>query len=412
MIANFRHMNAAALKFTPWLITLISFLIGLGFPKTFSLLYIIYFFIAACFFGSDRNSESNPPSYLLLCSASLAFFGITHSAIQILHGVWTPLSQHLGEIIAIIVLPAAGLLVGWMLNQLVPRQISKILFAYALGSLTYALLAVLVSHNPAWNMLQTFSHVLVVPWGNIKYLSTRAVEQRAFLLLGMLPLVFSGIKSPKTITMRLRLVLVLIVFLGLYVNYSTQSRIGFMVIYLSFLPVLLGLGNLRTVLGMFALTTSLPLIAFRLGWICDERVFLQIEFIRRMYLSPMGGRLISFPYKSCIQSERLVFGSFPSSSSFTPHNVILDIYNDSGIIPFCLLLVPVASLLLVLLSYFIRRFRANTLNLSIQLRWSIFCLLITQWMVQPFLYTDQLMFSLGFLFTGLMFSEDAVKQHG
>jgi len=404
-------MNATALKFTPWLITLISFIIGLGFPKTFSLLYITYFFIAACFFGSDSNSKSNPPSYLLLCSASLAFFGITHSVIQILHGVWTPLSQHLHEIIAIIVLPAAGLLVGWMLNELVSRQISKILLAYALGSLTYALLAVLVSHNPAWNLLQTFSHVLVVPWGHIKYLSTRAVEQRASLLLGMLPLVFSGIKSPKTLSMRLRFVLVLIALLGLYVNYSTQSRIVFMVIYLSFLPVLLGFGNLRTVLGMLALTTGLPLIAFRLGWICDERVFLQIEFIRRMHLSPMGGRLMSFPYKSCIQSERLVFGSFPSSSSFTPHNTILDVYNDSGIISFSLLLAPLVVLLIVQLSYFIKSFYANKLNFSLQLRWSIFCLLFTQWMVQPFLYTDQLMFSLGFLFMGLMISENAVKQN-
>jgi hypothetical protein len=130
-----------------------------------------------------------------------------------------------------------------------------------------------------------------------------------------------------------------------------------------------------------------------------------------MYLSPTGGRLISFPYKSCIQSERLVFGSFPSSSSFTPHNVILDVYNDSGIIPFLLLLIPVVALLIVLLSFFIKSFRANTQNCFLQLRWSIFCLLLTQWMVQPFLYTDQLMFSLGFLFIGLMISENAIKQH-
>ena len=265
---------------------LIPFTLGLGIPKSFSILYavLLVFGCKAIFSGSPR-----PPAWVLVIASFLFLFGFSYAGAMVWHGVWYPWQKWLREISAIVFLPAGCFLGGWLYGVFSSKSVNRILISYMAGALIYALISVFISHQPWWNLSQTLSAGLI--------------------------LVLSG-------------------------------------------------------------------------HVCDERVYLQSQFILHMPTALMGGRQLHFPYASCIPSEKLVFGSFAGSSAFTPHNLLLDIYNDAGLIPFSLFL---AAIIL--------------LSSTIALRFSIASVLVVQYLAQPFLYTDQLMFSLGFFFFGSMLFE-------
>ena len=379
----------------------LAFLFGLGFPKSFSLLYLVLLFGG---WQAVRRGAAPPSPLLRWVAMALLLFGCSYAAIQVWHGVWAPWPAYVPEILAVALLPSGGLWVGWLLSNERSDAQSRWLQGYVLGCLVYALWSVGLSHQPWWNLGQTFPHVLRVPWGAPQWLSTRAVEQRGFLALVQLALLGPRLwQLPRC----WGLVLGSLVFgaLGLYVTYSTQSRIGLATLYLALLPLLWHWrpGRWRSLaLACYGLA---PLLALLSGRVCDERLGLVAQFVAHMARAPMGGRLLVFPYASCLPNEKLVFGSQAGSTAFTPHNVILDVFNDAGWIPFVLLLFAMLLLLKAWLQGFLHALEEQGCSAGLVLRWGIFCVLLVQWFSQPFLYTDQLMFSLGFVFFGITLAE-------
>jgi len=379
----------------------LAFLFGLGFPKSFSLLYVVLLFGG---WQAVRRGAAPPSPLLRWVAMALLLFGCSYAAIQVWHGVWAPWPSYVPEILAVALLPSAGLWVGWLLSHERVDAQSRWLQAYVLGCLVYALLSVGLSHQPWWNLAQRFPHVLRVPWGAPQWLSTRAVEQRGFLALVQLALLGPRLwQLPR----RWGLVLgtLLLGVLGLYVTYSTQSRIGLFTLYLALFPWLwqwrLGRWH-RLAMACFGLV---PLLAVLSGRVCDERFDLVKQFVSHMAYAPMGGRLLTFSYVGCYPNPNLFFGNQPGSTAFTPHNVVLDVFNDTGWIPFSLLLFAMLFILKALLQGFLREFNLQGCSTALVLRWGIFCVLFVQWLAQPFLYSDQLMFSLGFVFFGATLGE-------
>lgn len=379
----------------------LAFLFGLGFPKSFSLLYLVLLFGG---WQALRRGAAPPSPPLCRIAMALLLFGCSYAAIQVWHGVWAPWPSYVPEILAVAVLPSAGLWVGWLLSHGRSDAQFRWLQAYVLGCLVYALLSVGLSHQPWWNLAQTFPHVLRVPWGDPQWLSTRAVEQRGFLALVQLALLGPLLWD---VPRRLSLVLssLLLGALGLYVTYSTQSRIGLTTLYLALFPLLWHWRPGRWRRLAMASYGLAPLLALLSGRVCDERFGLVAQFVAHMARAPMGGRLLAFPYASCLPHEQLVFGGQPGSTAFTPHNVILDVFNDAGWIPFVLLLLAMLLLLKAWLQGFLKALVVEGCSPGLVLRWGIFSVLLVQWLAQPFLYTDQLMFSLGFVFLGITLAE-------
>jgi len=379
----------------------LAFLFGLGFPKSFSLLYVV---LLVGGWQAVRRGALPPSPRLHWAAMALLLFGCSYAVIQVWHGVWAPWPSFVPEILAVAVLPSAGLLAGWLLSRERLADQSRWLLAYVLGCLVYALSAVFLSHQPWWNLGQTFTHVLRVPWGEPQWLSTRAVEQRGFLSVVQLALVGPLLwQTPRR--WGLLLACLGLGALGLYVAYSTQSRIGVFTMYLALIPLLWHwrAGRWRRLaLACYGLA---PLLALLSGRVCDERFGLVAQFLAHMARAPMGGRLLAFPYASCLPHEQLVFGSQPGSTAFTPHNVILDVFNDAGWIPFALLMFAMLLLLKAWLQGFFQALEVQGSSPGLVLRWGIFSVLLVQWLAQPFLYTDQLMFSLGFVFFGITLRE-------
>jgi len=355
------------------------------------------------FFTNDQKV-----SLSIRCIISILLLaGICHAYMQVVNKVWMPWQSYLPEILAIIVLPASCLFIGLRLVRLLSSdELSYVIFFYILGSLSYSVISVLISHVPWWNFEQVFYHVLRVPWGESIFMSTRAVEQRAFFAIALTPVLLIKNKARNLNTKILKSIVTFMVALGLYVRYSTASNIGYAVLYLSLIPLIVNACHYRLLKwGITCLYLLIPFAAFFSKKVCDERFSLQGTFLKNMLAAPWGGRSLSFAYKSCIEGEKLTFGSSTAASTFTPHSALLDIYNDSGMIPFILFSIATLLILDKIVKIFLKIKMTAQPTIHFYLRWSLLSVFIVQYLAQPLLYTDQLMFNISFAFAGIAISE-------
>ena len=385
-------------------------LLGLGLPRSFVLLYVLLILSAV------RRWSARPRVHTPVLGWSalwLVLFGISYAAAQWAWGVWVPAASHLPQILAVLVLPAAGLAVGWLVAGAGrSRLITGLIVAYGAGALIYALLSLAASRTPWWNLAQTFELWVRVPWGDAPFTNMRSVEQRAFLALALLPVGVPLLWDRRRASRWLGLGLVVMAGLAAHVAWAYQGRIGLAGLALAALP---GLWLLPAWVarGWTALAAlgAVGLAAWRAG-LCDERWWLQTTFLQHLAAAPWGGRLIQFAYQDCRPGVLLRFGFMADASASSPHNVLLDVYNDGGWIPFVCLGLALTPLIFSLLRGFLRAFRLHGWSAGLAVRWSAFSLLAVQWMLQPFLYSDQLMFSLGFVLFGSLLAEFTADSPG
>ena len=388
-------------------IPLLAFVFGLGFPKSFTLLYICLLVAVA---KVIRTPGRPIPRAISIACISLIAFGIAYALIQIYQGVWSPPAQFKAEIAAVSLLPWSCLLVGWKIAPSRGYLMAKTTIAYMAGCLIYALLSLSITEVMASDLPQ---NVLRVPWGNEAFLSIRAIEQRAFLSLPLLPLsCYLGLCATNKLARIISFLMFMMGSLALVFTIAAHSRIGFLVLLISLGPYLTLLQpRIRVALLGFISAFALYLAKFT-RILCDERIYLVSSFISHMPNAPMGGRVLVFSYADCDPKLMNQFGSFEGSDAFSPHNVILDIYNDAGIIPFIFLFSAIIIIVGLFLFSFLQAFRYSLLpDLCVFLIWGVFSTLLVEWISQPFLYTDQLMFTLGFLFIGSAINMLSNKRH-
>jgi len=380
-------------------------LLGLGVPRSFALLSLAVLVVLGCW--GQRRQPSLPP-WLARCACCLMLFGLSYSISQVLWGVWSPPMTRLTEIINLTVLPAACLLAGWYLGHWAPREGTRVMLLYILGGLLYVSLALALSRSPWWDLRQSFERLIKVPWGSDGLTNVRSVEQRGFLALGLLPIaVVMACRQRFWLAMGCGALGLVAVHVGM----STQSRIGWAILALACLPLLLLLRALWArwlVLGLLGVGT---VGAITQGWLCDERLWLVKGFLQAMPSSLWGGRQIAFTYQSCPPITPLRFGSFEGASASLAHNVVLDVYNDVGLLPLLFLLLAIIPLAWKIGQSMASAFQHGLLTTGLLLRWSLISVVVVEWLIQPFLYSDQLMFTMAFLFGGYLLGECLQTEH-
>ena len=386
---------------------MLAFVLGLGLPRSFLLLYAIEG--VSCFLAW-RQQRIAPTSILLCSTITLLGFGVTYVALRLSWGVWVPVMDHVQPVLAAALLPALGLMAGWCLQHLGGPLLSRramtwIIIAYGFGALSYVLISLGLTHSPWWDWLQPLSQSVEVPWGSDHSLNMRSVEQRGYIMLACLPSIFYLKPVHQGRHRLLAAALMISALLACVATWSFQSRIGMLVLLLSSLPWICSLKFLskRVYTLVFLFAASIFIIAS--GRFCDERVFLQSNFLANVWQAPWGGRLIRFDYADCNPAITNHFGSFVGSNASSPHNVLLDIYNDAGILPFALMLASVSLIGIVVLRWFFLTYLAGGWDWHMAVRWAMFSALLVQFFAQPFMYSDQLMFSLAFFFLGMIMAE-------
>ena len=375
-----------------------ALVLGLGVPKAFSLLYLLLLVLAVV---SHRRGLELWPRPLRWPGAALLLFGLSHAALQVQQQVWRLSPADAPEILAVLLLPLGCLLAGgWLVGLCGSRaRLSALLLTYGVGTLMYVLLALVESRQPWWNLRQSFDFAINVPWGEQASMNVRSVEQRAYPAVVLLALVPPLLLSPQPGQRRLGWLFAGLGLLGGHAVVAFRARIGVLALLLASVPWLAWVSRRRWRLALLALAAALMGALGLRGSLCDERYGRFLGFLSQLGQAPWGGRRIAFEYANCGEG-RLAF--HPGE---LVHNLLLDVYNDTGWLPALALLLAVAPLLWWLLQGFWQRFRRQGWTWPLALRWALLCVLLTQWLLQPFLFADQLMFSLGFLLAGVVLAE-------
>jgi hypothetical protein len=404
------------------LATVLFFLVGLHLPKAFTLLYVALLVCAIQVRQLKPLTNAALPAYWRWSFLGLSLFSIVYLVIMLYWGFASPVGSGLLDCISALVLPAGCFWVGLRLPLLGRATTTKLLLAYSLGSLLYVVAALLVARHPWWALDQIFTLVIPTPWGIPKVVNVRSIEQNGIIALTMIPAALFLAVKPSFPGRLGAFAIGGAVLLGLHAVLSLNGRLGFLALLLALLPLLavawhqrlhwpkaLTAGGLGGVVLIGSLIARHPSVQRLLaGGYCDERFGMYAGFLQHLGQGLLGGRQIVVTSLLCDGKTAFDFGGGTSGYLTMVHNVVLDIYNDAGMIPVVLLLSALLPALASIFWGFWILFARGTWDWQWSVRWSWFVVLLTQWLFQPLLYGDGLLYYLSFLVLGLLAAEFAL----
>lgn len=405
--------------------------IGLHLPRSFTLLYCfaaVVILLARLRSRSGMFGSSHPQTVLAAISlVALILFSCSYVVGMLWWGFWI-LPDDFSNILNALTLPGLLFIAGLGAASLGVAWATRVFLCYALGGLIYVLAALVVSRSPWWNVGEIFPLMIDVPWGNAGAMNVRSVEQSAYPSLLLAAPAFTLLASNSSFS-RLKLLLFLLVasMVGAHAVWSLNGRLGWLALLIAVLPLSIraahplkrlkayffSSGNrLWLLVGMCASAVAVFRIFFPFLkrfdsgiWtqgFCDERLDMFAAMFARMYQAPWGGKLLRIPYEGCGDRVPMLL-SQAGGSIVAVHNVPLEIYYSVGSIPLLLLIAAVVPLLVVVLRGFFLALPGW--NWHVSLRWSWLVLLFCQWMFQPLLYSDGLLYYFTFFVLGLLVVE-------
>ena len=404
------------------LASVLFFLVGLHLPKAFTLLYLALLVCAIQVRQSKPQAKAALPAYWRWSFLGLSLFSIVYLGIMLYWGFASPQGSGLLDCISALVLPAACFWIGLRLPVLGRGAATKFLLAYALGALLYVIAALVVARHPWWALDQIFQLVIPTPWGLPKVVNVRSIEQNGILALAMLPAALFLAFKPGVPGRLGALAIGGAALLGLHAVLSFNGRLGFLALLLALLPLLAvawhqrlhrpkaltaaGLGGIVLIGSLIARHPSIQ--RSLAGGYCDERFGMYAGFLKHLGQGLLGGHQIVVASLLCDGKTAFGFGGGTPGYLTMLHSVVLDIYNDAGFLPVILLLSALLPALASIVRGFWRLSARGTWDWQWSVLWSLFVVLVTQWLFQPLLYGDGLLYYLSFLVLGLLAAELAL----
>ena len=402
-----------------WIPVGLVFLVGLHLPKAFTLLYLLY----AALFWQTRNAPVVAPRRLwpLL---PLAVFSVGYVWASLHYGLWSLQGRDLLDLISMLALPCGGVWLGARLAQCwTPRQLSGIWLAYGLGALAYVWLVLLLGRDvfstsllEIWTQHRDLS--IAVPWGQQGVMNVRSVEQNAsFAVAWMFPGLWLLLRKEHP---RLAQLMVAAGLLGLLAVLAFHGRIGLLVGLLSLPPLAWAVSSERiaahqslklSVWALFGLGGFLLLSLVSLLWgrgditsrllarVYDERLDRFLAFLTHIPDTLWGGQRLSFEY---FEQQRQVWVGFDASAGDLLHNVPFDLVVRAGLIPAIALLLSVVPLLCRSIRQLGQLLRDPASRGHALITAGFLIVLTVQWLFQPLIYADGLLFYFGFFGLGAL----------
>ena len=369
----------------------LAFALGLHVPKAFSLYYLLLVWLAWQSRGAPR-----PDRWIRLSAVMLLAYGLSYAAISVHYGLWQLGGRDLLDLISMLVLPAAGVWLGALAaGRISWRSMGLLWLAYGLGALAYTWAVLLHGRGVGLLLEARRLSTIAVPWGSDPLVNVRSIEQNAALVVTWwLPGLWLLLRERQRLLGGL---LLAAATAGLVAVVCFHGRLGYLMLPLGGLPLVWLLRRsgwlwLTLVAGALTLPSLLlwkPQLAQRLS---DERFDRFAGFFPVAPQFPWGGNQLHF--------EGVL--PFDGRHGDLMHNVLLDIYVRVGWLPSLLLGLP-----LVLL--FWRALQALSVGLSKRdqrvgalLAASFLLCLTVQWLFQPLIYADGLLFYFGFLLLGFL----------
>jgi hypothetical protein len=381
---------------------------------------------------AQRPYISSPPAYWRWSLLGLSLFSVVYLVITLYWGFASPDGSGLLDCISALVLPAGCFWIGLRLPVLGRSTTTKLLLAYGLGALLYFVSALFVARHPWWALDQVFPSDMPTPWGLPKVVNVRSIEQNGILALALLPsALLPSALLPSALLLAVKpavparagaFVIGGAGLLGLHAVLSLNGRLGFLALALALVPLLpvawhsrqswpksLGVATLGGTVLLGTLMGRHPSVQGLLAdKFCDERFGIYAGFLQHLGKGLMGGHQIAVTPFRCDGKTPFAFGDGAPGSLTMVHNVALDIYNDAGFLPVFFLLVALVPALIAILRGFWSLSIRGMWDWQWSVRWSWFVVLLTQWLFQPLLYGDGLLYYLSFLVLGLLAAEFAL----
>ena len=408
-----------------WIPLALVFLVGLHLPKAFTLLYLLY----AVLFWQTRNAPAVVPSRLWSLLA-LAVFSVGYVLASLHYGLWSLQGRDFLDVISTLALPCVGF---WLGSRLAicwtPRQLSLIWLAYGIGALAYVWAVLLVgrdalSSSPLeiWRQYRDLS--ISVPWGQSGVMNVRSVEQNAsFAVAWLFPGLWLLLRQEQ---LRLAQLMVATGLFGLLAVLAFHGRIGFLVGLLSLLPLAWVATSERqslhrtlklSVWAMSGLCGFVLLSFVSLLWgrgditsrllarVYDERLDRFLAFFTHIPTTLWGGQRLSFEY---FEQQRQAWVGFDASAGDLLHNVLFDLVVRAGLIPAMALLLAVVPPLCSSLRQLGQLLRDPSSRGHALISAGFLIVLTVQWLFQPLIYADGLLFYFGFFGLGALAFSPAV----
>ena len=375
---------------------LLAFALGLHVPKAFSLYYLLLGWLAWRSRGAPCQAL-----WIRFSALMLLAFGFSYAAISVHYGLWQLGGRDLLDLISMLLLPAAGVWLGALAAARISwRSMGRLWLAYGIGALAYTWAVLLHGRGLSFLLEARRVSTIAVPWGSDHLMNVRSVEQNAALVVTWwLPGLWLLLRERQKILGGLMLACA---NAGLAAVVCFHGRLGYVMLPLGGLPLvwLLRRSAWFWRLLMFGITTVVGLLIWKphlAQRLLDERFDRFAGFFPVAPQFPWGGNQLHFEGAM----------AYDSRLGELMHNVLFDSYVRVGWLPSLLLIMGSVPLfwgalktLLVALSQ--SKNRGGALLAS-----CLFLCLTIQWLFQPLIFSDGLLFYFGFLLMGFL----AAKQN-
>jgi hypothetical protein len=391
-----------------WLLKLSLGLVGLHLPKAFSFFALVLILLA----WRCRDVPLLPQKWLLWSVLGLLLFGSSYGLISLHYGLWRMPGRDCLDLIGMAMLPAAGLWVGFRAGAVLSwRQMAGLWLAYGLGALLFAWVVLFWGRGFPSGLLLEIWHrrhesSIAVPWGSEPLMNVRSIEQNAILAVAWLVpgLWLLAIREHR----RLAAVLMASGLAGLAAAQAFGGRFGLLVVLLGMVPVFVASKRRLVSWPLWGCAALLLAMQLHQGLerrllvrLYDERFDRFVGFLRAARRFSGGGDQIHFGY---LDHQRQVVVAFDARNGDLMHNVIFDIYARVGwwpVLSLLLVLIPLLFRACVHLGVALRAPEPGQLAGALVAAGLLLCLTV-QWLFQPLIYGDGLLFYLGFLLLGYL----------
>jgi hypothetical protein len=403
-------------------------LVGAHVPKAFSLLYLALALTWVMSWRLDPMSLPPLPAGRLKAFRVVQILVLLFSCfypLAMLHfGFWQLSGRQLLDVVGAVVLPSGMLWWGFYWARRDLRVLVGCLLAYSIGGLVFLLAALTKTWGLSWFAPHADPGTLLLAWGAEASMNVRSIEQNGILSVVLAPVALWLFARRRVL---IAAVMLLLAALGLLaVLPLDHGRLWIVSLALALLPWAyralvslwhrldgIGLGLWQR-MALPLVTVVCSFVALRHSWVrlCDERFGMYAQALHHWPQLIAGGRVLKYEALQCDGLTRVVVSVNGSPlvangivTTVFVHSVPLDVVAAVGLWAALPLLLTLGIALFFLARFLFLWLGPASLawrSLWLHLFWCFLAVLVPQWLFQPLIYADGLLYYVSYAALGAL----------
>jgi hypothetical protein len=332
-------------------------------------------------------------------------------------GFWQLSGRQLFDVVSAFVLPTACLWWGAIWARRDFRLFVCCLLSYSMGGLIFLVAALLRTKGLSWFEPYTDPGSLLMAWGSQASMNVRSIEQNGILALVWAPVGLMLLLGRRKWLASLILLASLIGLLS--VLPLAHGRLWIVSLAIACWPsvatIYIRIWHRIKVLDyplLFLFGLSFIAVTFSYIWpyrrsFCDERFGMYYQALQHWPQLIAGGRTLTFKVLYCDGHTLGSVSTLPESSADISmmHSVPFDIVSTIGLLPslpIIIVLFLAAASFLSYTIYWLKHDVEPAATSDLYLFWTVLSVMVPQWLFQPLIYGDGLLYYLSYCTLGAL----------